>query len=192
MKKSDKKLAIVVIIERQPTTFNSHKSSWITAYTARIKPDGMVEGGVEGFEYLSNHGEDAAMAKVQLRSLLMSDCATRDAYTSSTRPESGNLSNCKPYEIEPVLKALKTVTKKMDTTADKYGIPENFSQCVLHFADAIGANYIITERSTENQIRRTGMGRFSINGVSQGAFNVQQNIRQWFDQYAPLPETANQ
>lgn len=176
-KKTDSpRLALVVMIEETPTRFDSHNSAWITAYPAHIK-----HGSKDGFEYVSRYSENASLGNIQFRALLMSDASGRDA--TSPDAVSGELSHAKAYELEPILKRLKTIEARYRVLYDKFGAPANFAQGLCYYADAIGAGLIITERGLTSR-ERSGE-RFVINGTSQGAYEIQNNIKLWFDKFAP-------
>lgn len=175
-KTDSKRLAIIVTID-QYTRFDGHTSSWITAYVAEVKPD-----AIDGFQYASSYGDDGALGKIQLRSLLSSDYKTRDASPGNVTCR--DISHAQAWELEPIVKRLRMIESRMTKLDEKFGNCTDFTQSVLRFAAAIGADAIIT-RTSDAAFNRSG-NRYHVVGTSQGSFNIGCAINEWYEAHAPI------
>lgn len=185
-KKEKPVLGIYVRVEDAGSSIiDNARMAWVVAMVVDVTD--RHEGK---FQFAGEHGKAAKFTHIMLKDLLSTD-RPNPQYSRGDLKAYG-LDGKYAIELDSVSATLKKIGKVMGNLNAKHGSPVNFAQHVLRFANAVGTDIIVTDKS-EKGFDRSGY-RYNFSDLEAGQWHITHALEAWFERWtpkSPMGETAD-
>lgn len=176
MKNEKPRLGVLVKFDANDNTFDNRLTTWCRAIPVLITSD----RGELAFTYAT---PSAALKTVLLKTLLCSDIAADSQTLGGGDVIADSIYSASLYELEAIVKGMKDIHKAMKKLDALVGYPASFGAMTVRFANAIGADLIVTLRDEQQQ--RGENGRWRYDTLEDGVRRVDRIVSDWNKKYSP-------